>query len=215
MAPTKLSENRSNWNKPIIGLAGGIGSGKTAIARMLETLGGCVIDFDRLAHAELSEPDVLKTLLGWWGSSVVSPEGDVDRAAIADIVFNDPAQLQRLEDLLYPRLMQRSEVLLAAAEAEPIVKAMVLDAPKLFEAGLDRLCDSVIFVDTQMSDRLHHVEQNRGWSEQELIRRENRQTPLDQKRASADYVIVNHAGLDELREQVERVFSSVLNSFKK
>ena len=215
MAPTKLSENRSNWNKPIIGLAGGIGSGKTAIARMLETLGGRVIDFDRLAHAELSEPDVLKTLLDWWGTSIVSPGGDVDRGAIADIVFNDPAQLQRLEDLLYPRLMQRSEVLLAAAEAEPMVKAMVFDAPKLFEAGLDRLCDSVIFVDTLMSDRLHHVEKNRGWSERELIRRENQQTPLDQKRASADYVIVNHAGLDELREQVKRVFSSVLNSFKK
>jgi len=210
-----LSENRSNWNKPIIGLAGGIGSGKTAVARMLEPLGGRVIDFDRLAHAELSEPDVLETLLLWWGASVVSPGGDVDRGAIADIVFNDPAQLQRLEDLLYPRLMKRSEVLLADADAEPGVKAMVLDAPKLFEAGLDRLCDSVIFVDTLMSDRLRRVEQNRGWSELELIRRENRQTPLDQKRANADYVIVNHAGLDELREQVVRVFSSVLNSFKK
>ncbi len=210
-----MSENRSNWNKPIIGLAGGIGSGKTAVARMLEPLGGRVIDFDRLAHAELSEPDVLETLLLWWGASVVSPGGDVDRGAIADIVFNDPAQLQRLEDLLYPRLMKRSEVLLADADAEPGVKAMVLDAPKLFEAGLDRLCDSVIFVDTLMSDRLRRVEQNRGWSELELIRRENRQTPLDQKRANADYVIVNHAGLDELREQVVRVFSSVLNSFKK
>jgi dephospho-CoA kinase len=66
-----------------------------------------------------------------------------------------------------------------------------------------------------MRDRLHHVEQNRGWSERELIRRENRQKPLDQKRAFADYVIVNHAGLDELRGQVERVFSSVLDSFKK
>jgi dephospho-CoA kinase len=131
------------------------------------------------------------------------------------MVFGDPAQLQRLEDLLYPRLMKRSEVLIAAADAEPIVKAMVLDAPKLFEAGLDRLCDSVIFVDTLMSTRVRRVEQNRGWSERELIRRENRQTPLDQKRANADYVIVNHAGLDELREQVERVFSSVLNSFKR
>ena len=210
-----MSENRSNWNKPIIGLAGGIGSGKTTVARMLETLGGRVIDFDRLAHTELGKPDVLKTLLDWWGSSIVSPVGDVDRGAIAEIVFGDPAQLQRLEELLYPRLMQLSEVLLAAADAEPIVKAMVLDAPKLFEAGLDRLCDSVIFVDTLMRDRLHHVEQNRGWSERELIRRENRQTPLDQKRALADYVIVNHAGLDELRGQVERVFSSVLDSFKK
>ena len=182
---------------------------------MLESLGGRVIDFDRLAHAELSEPDILETLLGWWGSSVVSPDGEVDRGAIASIVFDDPTQLQRLEDLLYPRLMRRSEVLLAAADAEPIVKAIVLDAPKLFEAGLDKLCDSVIFVDALVSDRLRRVEQNRGWNEQELIRRENRQTPLDPKRANADYVIVNHAGLDELREQVERVFSSVLNSFKK
>jgi dephospho-CoA kinase len=214
-AATKLSENRSNRKKPIIGLTGGVGSGKSAIAQMLEGLGGRVIDFDRLAHVEICEPDILEKLLGWWGSSVVSPEGSVDRSVIANIVFHDPVQLQRLEDILYPRLMQRSAALLVAAEADLTVMAAVLDAPKLIEAGLDKLCDSVIFVDTPMVDRLSRVVVNRGWNEQELLRRENLQSPLDQKRANADYVIVNHAGLDELSKQVEQVFSSVLSSFKR
>lgn len=208
----RLSSIRDRMKHPIIGLAGGVGAGKTAVARILESLGARVLDFDRLAHEELCRADVITTLKRWWGSSIVSTDGTVDRQAIASIVFDKPAELQRLENLVYPRLGLRCEELLAAADSESNVKAVVLDAPKLFEAGLDRLCNTVIFVEASRTLRTRRVANARGWSEQELKRREIRQEPLDMKRANADHVVVNQAGLDELRSQVERVFSSVLDS---
>ena len=97
--------------------------------------------------------------------------------------------------------------------ADPKVRAIVLDAPKLFEVGLNQLCDTVVFVDAEWSVRVRRAAESRGWSEVELARRENLQSPLDGKKANADHIVINHSGIDELRSQVERVFASVLASF--
>lgn len=208
----KLSRIRAKRIKPIIGLVGGIGAGKSSVARVLESLGAAVIDSDRLAHEELADPEVLATLQGWWGDKVCRSEG-ADRKALASIVFNDPHELDRLEKLLYPRLHRRRERLVAGYNADPAVRAIVLDAPKLYEAGLGDYCDAVIFVEADWSDRVHRVAASRGWTEEELRRRENLQNTLDTKRANADHVVINHSSLDQLRIDVERIFSSVLAAF--
>ncbi len=199
--------------KLIIGLAGGIGAGKSSVARILETFGAAVIDADRLSHEVLSEPDVVATLRQWWGEHVCTSAGEVDHQAIAAIVFDDPAELTRLESLLYPRIARRHEKLLADHTADPNVTAIVLDAPKLFEAGLNQLCHTVVFVDADWSVRVRRVADSRGWNEAELVRREKLQNPLDIKKANADQVVINHSSIDELCSQVERVFSAVLASF--
>ena len=199
--------------KPIIGLAGGIGAGKSSVARILEALGAVVIDADRLAHEELSNPEVVAELRQWWGERVCTPAGEVDHQTIAAIVFDNPAELTRLENVLYPRIHHRHQELLAAHAADPNVAAIVLDAPKLFETGLNQLCHTVIFVDADWSVRVRRVADSRGWTEAELARRENLQNPLDSKRANADQVVVNHSSINELWSQVERVFSAVLASF--
>ena len=97
--------------------------------------------------------------------------------------------------------------------ADSAVLAIVLDAPKLFEAGLDADCDAIIFVEADRSTRVNRARDLRGWSEEELTRRENMQNALDSKRAIADHVVINHSSIDTLRSQVERVFSSLLASF--
>ncbi len=171
-----------------------------------------VIDSDRLAHEELADPEVMATLRSWWGEKVCRSDG-VDRKALASIVFNDPAELGRLESLLYPRLHRRRERLVSGYDADPAVRAVVLDAPKLYEAGLGDYCDAVIFVEADWSDRVRRVAASRGWTEDELRRRENLQNSLDTKRAKADHVLINHSSLDQLRIDVERVFSSVLDAF--
>lgn len=203
----------SETKKPIIGLAGGIGAGKSSVARIFELLGAAVIDFDQLCHELLGEPEVVATLRQWWGEFIFTPGGDVSREAIALIVFDDAAELTRLENLLYPRVRRRSDELMAAYAADPSVKAIVLDAPKLYEAGADELCDTVVFVDADWSVCMRRLAESRGWTGEELTRRRNMQNPLDMKKANADHVVVNNSGIDELRLQVERVFSSVLASF--
>lgn len=205
-----MSRRDLKRKKPVIGLAGGIGAGKSSVARVLESLGAMVIDSDRQCHAELDDPEVAAMLRRWWGDAVCGPGGEVDRQALAGIVFDKPAELARLEGLLYPRLARRREELLAAYEADPRVQAIVLDSPKLFEAGLNELCDAVIFVDASWSVRARRLAETRGWSEETLQKRENLLKPLDMKRALADHVVVNHSSVAALRSQVERVFSSML-----
>lgn len=170
-----------------------------------------MIDSDRLAHDELADPEVLATLRGWWGEKVCRADG-VDRKALASIVFNDPAELSRLESLLYPRIHRRREELVAEHNVDPKVRAIVLDAPKLYEAGLGDYCDAVIFVEADWSERVRRVAASRGWTEEELRRRENLQNSLDTKRANADHVVINHSSLDQLRIDVERIFSSILTA---
>lgn len=196
--------------KPIIGLVGGIGAGKSSVARILESLGAVVIDSDRLAHEELRQVEVVKTLRGWWGDKVCLSSGEIDRRAIAGIVFNDAAELDRLEKLLYPRLHRRREELVQEFDRNPAIRAVVLDAPKLYEAGLKDYCDAVIFVDADRAERVRRVHAKRGWNEEELERRERSQVSLEQKLANADYRVTNHSSLEDLQDQVERVFSQVL-----
>jgi dephospho-CoA kinase len=207
------NRGRTKRTKPVIGLAGGIGAGKSAVARLFESSGAAVIDSDRLAHNELKDPEVIATLRQWWGDSIVSPSGDIVREAVGKIVFANAAELARLEGLLYPRLERRRRELISVYEGDKRIVAIVIDAPKLYEAGVDRVCNVVVFVDSDRSTRLARVAESRGWSKEELARRENLQKPLDAKRASADYVITNNSSIEELRIQVDQVLSSVLASY--
>lgn len=208
-----MTDGRPRRSKPVIGLSGGIGAGKSVVARLCEEFGAAVIDSDKLAHDELRQPDVVGTLRQWWGNGICRTDGSVDHKRVAAIVFEDGSQLARLEGLLYPRLAARRDVMLDRLDADPAVRAVVIDAPKLYEAGVDRLCDVVVFVDAHRADRVRRVAQSRRWSEDELARREKVQIALDIKRKNADYVVTNHAGIEELRPQVERVFSKILASF--
>ncbi len=198
--------------KPIIGLAGGIGAGKSAVADVLQEFGAAVINFDRLSHELLADPDVIGELKTWWGGGICRPTGEPDRAAIARIVFADPDELARLEGVLYPRIARRRETLMTAHAQDPGAGAVVLDAPKLFETGLHELCDAVIFVDTGWPVRLQRVRESRGWTESVLRQRENLLNPLDSKRAMSDYVVVNHVSIEDLRVQLQRVYSQILAS---
>jgi dephospho-CoA kinase len=195
--------------KPIIGLAGGIGAGKSTVATLMGSLGAVVIESDRLSHEELSSPEVLDILRSWWGEAVVQG-GKVDRSAIARIVFSESEARARLEQLLYPRIEARRERLIAQANADVAVRAIVLDSPKLFETGLDERCDAVVYVEVDREARVERVIRTRGWSADELARREKLQNALDSKRTRADYVIANNSSLDALRIKVENVFSTVL-----
>lgn len=169
-----------------------------------------MIDADRLAHEELTNPDVISTLISWWGESIRSNDGQIDRRAVGEIVFNSPGELSRLEGLLYPRIHRRREILMEGYEADHAVCAVVLDTPKLFEAGLDKICDVVVFVDAQRSERLRRVIAQRGWTEEEFNKRENLQEPLDKKKASADHIVANHSGTSDICPQVQRILASVI-----
>lgn len=200
-----------NRERPVvIGLAGGIGAGKSEVARALEEFGCIVVDSDKAARRALDRADVRETLVGWWGRGVLGPDGRIDRKRVGEIVFADADQRRRLEELVHPIVRKgRMELLEMAREAGAV--GVVVDAPLLFEAGLDAECDRVIFVEAPLEIRQQRVRETRGWGAGELERREKVQIPLDAKRRRSDYEVVNNADSGQLRLRVRRLLDQILD----
>lgn len=198
---------------PVIGLVGGVGAGKSMVAAILADLGAEVVDADRLAHDALEESGVRSALLEWWGPAVLDSADRVDRRELARRVFSDATARRRLEGLIHPMVKARTRAVLADARRRGDVRALVVDAPLLIEAGMDaELCDAVIFVDAESSVRQVRTKERRGWSTEEHVRREQAQESLDLKRIRADYVVNNNSTPDALREEVARVFAKILST---
>ncbi len=204
----------ADWLNPeevspmVIGLVGGIGAGKSEVAKAFAAEGFLVIDSDRDARAALDQPEVREQLVRWWGGGVVGADGKVDRKKIAEIVFSKPEERARLEALVHPMVKKgRGELIArAAAEGRP---GVVIDAPLLIEAGSDKECDAVVFVDAPREVRLARVQQSRGWTEEELERREKAQLSLEDKRARADAVVINDGARGVLPERIRMVLQQI------
>lgn len=206
-------------HRPVIGLIGSIGAGKSLVAQML-TQSGCVVsDSDALARLAFDDSAVRDELIRWWGPSILDGQGRIDRRRIAAIVFpsldtNSATRItadrerMRLEGLVHPWIHTRRRELFAHAPAE--TKALVIDAPLLIESNMQGECDAIVLVDAPISTRLDRVMTNRGWSEAELTRRENSQIPLDLKRKFAHHIVINDGSTESLRAQVARILELIL-----
>lgn len=202
-------------NKPIIGLAGGIGAGKSFVAAIFAESGCLVLDADEAVWQAYREKPILDQIHAWWGEQAFEADGQINRRWISARVFADPSERQRLETLLHPRVQAMRSEKMSQFANDISVLAFVWDVPLLFETGLDRQCDFIVFVDSPYEMRQARVSANRGWLEADLIRRENLQMPLDKKRQISDYAIVNAADAAETRRQVRDVLSQILQSSPK
>lgn len=192
-----------------IGLAGAIGAGKTTVAKILSSLGCEISDSDADARAALDRKDVRQQLVEWWGEDILDDKNKIDRRKVAEIVFEQPEQRKRLEGFIHPKLHDiRAERRRDASRAA--APAFVIDAPLLFEAGVDEECDAVLFVDAPREVRLGRVKTDRGWSEAELDRREAAQMDIDEKKSRSTAVVVNDVTLTELRARVSKVLEKLV-----
>lgn len=176
----------------VIGVAGGVASGKSLVTDCFGHFGAAVIDADRAGHEVLLQAEVQAAIVDRWGAEMLR-DGTIDRSRLAQIVFADNPQaageLEHLEQLTHPAIGRRLEQQLADFRQQQR-PAVVLDAPVMFKAGWQRLCDQIVFVDAPRTLRLQRA-QERGWSADELDRREARQAPLELKRAQATACIDN------------------------
>jgi dephospho-CoA kinase len=197
-------------SKPVIGIAGGIGSGKSFVASLFGELGCLVFHADEQVRASYADPAVLKILAGWWGSSVFGLDGAIEKSAVAAKIFSDPVERRRLEALLHPWVVRDRDRRMTEAVGDPAIPAFIWDTPLLFETGADRDCDAVLFVDTPIEIRAARLKATRGWADEELARRENLQFPLDKKRDMSEYLLVNTAEAEVIRQQVRTILSRIL-----
>lgn len=194
----------------VIGLTGTIASGKSTAAGIFRDLGCLVIDSDAQTRAALDRPDVRDTLASWWGRGVLDREGRVDRKAVAGIVFNDPGQRQRLEKLVHPLIRASRADLIEKAHAAG-KRVVVVDAPLLLEAGVNRECDAVVMIDAPRDQRLRRVA-DRGWDDAELTRRESAQWPAGRKASAADSVVMNDGTIGALRAKLTDALDRIMSA---
>jgi dephospho-CoA kinase len=188
-----------------------VASGKSTVAGLFQECGATVLDADRLAHECLDDPTVRAEIATRFGGAVLSPDGSVDRAALAKIVFDDPASRQQLEALIHPRVAAALQTEIARIDALGRRQLVVLDVPLLLESGLDALCDHVVFVDAPDHLRQERAVKERGWAPGEVARREKNQESTKRKKARADSMIQNLGSIEPLRTQVRELQQKILN----
>jgi len=195
-----------------LGLVGGIASGKSVVANCFRDLGAVVLDADRAGHAVLREPDVIAALKARWGERILDPTGQVSRREVAKIVFarEDGSERKFLEQLTHPRIQMRlQQELLKVQAANPPPRVVVLDAALLFEAGWEKLCDKVLFVDAPRDVRLERAV-SRGWSAEQFAAREAAQMPVEEKRRRSDLLIRNVRTLEDIRNVVRLTWNDLV-----
>ncbi|MCZ2847687.1 dephospho-CoA kinase [Modestobacter sp. VKM Ac-2978] len=187
-----------------IGLTGGIGSGKSTVAALLAERGAVVVDADRLAR-EVVEPGTpgLTAIAEEFGPGVLTEDGALDRAALASVVFADPAARARLDAIVHPRVRTRAAELAAAAPPGSVV---VQDVPLLVETGQAGSFDLVLVVETEPETRVGRLV-DRGLSAADARARIASQATDEQRRAVADVVLRNDGPPEELAAQVQRFWS--------
>lgn len=192
-----------------VGLTGGIGSGKSAVSRLLAERGAVVIDADLVAR-EVVEPGTpaLAEIVEAFGPEVLRPDGMLDRPALGARVFADADDLARLNAIVHPRVGERTAVLLADAEARGTA-VVVHDVALLVENGLADRYDAVVVVATEPATQLDRLVRLRGMSAQEAQQRIAAQARLADKLAVAMYVVHNDGPLEELAPQVDRLWAQL------
>jgi len=196
----------------VIGLTGGIGTGKSAVSRLLRNKGVTVIDADEATRAvQASGSEGLRRLVGEFGPSILAPDGGLDRARLAAIAFADPEARQRLNAIVHP--MVREWMADRQIEAEARGEAyVVLDIPLLFESRGAAGLDDVILVYAPEELALRRLVEQRGMPEEQARARIAAQMPIEEKRRLARHVIENTGTLKELRARTDRVWAEVIGS---
>jgi len=198
--------------KPVIGIVGGIGAGKSTVAAELVRLGCPLVDGDAVGHALLAEEDVRSEVRERWGQGAFAPDGSVDREALARIVFSDAGELEALNRILHPRIRKRMQEQIARSRGDPSAPAVVVDAAVLFEAGWDDLCTHLVFVEAPGPARARRARQARGWEPAVWRSREKMQISLDKKAARCHHMVRNSSSVGRLREQVRGLFSQIVHA---
>ena len=196
----------------IIGILGGVASGKSLVAEQFRNLGAKVLDADQVGHEVLRESEVIQAARERWGDAVIAEDGHINRSKVAKIVFapppTGPEELAFLEQLTHPRIGSRLQREIARARQSRDVDVVILDAPVMLKADWDKFCDHIIFIEVPRNLRLERARE-RGWSDASFAARESAQESLETKRAAADQTIDNSGSIDSTRQQVESFWRSL------
>ncbi len=196
----------------VCGLCGGIGSGKSLVAGLMQQFGAVVFDADRAGHEVLQEEEVKQLLTSRWGERIFNSDHEIDRGVIAGMVFGDgeavSTELAFLQSVTHPRIKQKLQSFIGARERESATPMMVVDAALLFEADWSAYCTHVLFVDC--SEQIRHERcRARGWTDADIKYRATAQQDIESKRMRSDFVIDNSGSEQWTLEQLREIWTSL------
>ncbi|MEP3479395.1 MAG: dephospho-CoA kinase [Fuerstiella sp.] len=196
---------------PVIGILGGIGSGKSSVVREIQDLNLAIIDADVVGHEVLKSQDVIARLTKALGTGILK-NGAIDRRSLGEMVFGEnsgsQSNLQKLNAIVHPEIRKRLHKEIESAKNT--ADAVILDASLLLEGNWDQHCDHLIFVDTNAQIRQARVQENRGWDAEELPKREKTQVPIAVKRQRADFTVDNSGVLEQSSRQMRNILERIL-----
>ena len=196
----------------VIGLTGGIGTGKSTVSAYLSKQGIPIIDADKIAReiVAVGEP-ALREIAAAFGHGILNTDGSLNRKALSSIVFNQPKEMQKLESITRNRIITVIENRLEAMRDDENmadysdVQMAVIDAPLLFESGLNRLCDEVWVIDAEREVRIKRAIERDNSNREEIVARINSQIDADEALAKADRIINNSGTLAALYKQIDNI----------
>jgi dephospho-CoA kinase len=198
--------------KPIIGILGGICSGKSTVATEFAKFGCAVIDADKMAKELLEKSVIQSKIVRLFGKEILDSAGKISRRKLAKIVFSDPSQLSALTDIIHPPVLKKTNTFIKKYMMDATISAIVLDMPLLAEVGWEKHCDTLIFVVCDPKIRLKRAKTRGMKDENELKVRENFQISLDKKQQMSDYSIYNNSDLSELAQQIGSIFKCIMKN---
>ena len=201
---------------PVIGLTGGIATGKSTVGELLRKRGATLFSADEVAREITSAGSpVLDEIAGAFGAQYLQSDGELDRKRLGALVFSDPDARLKLEAITHPRILAELRRRIAKSEAIDPGNLVVVEAPLLFEAGMEPWFDAVLTVVAGHETQVKRLRNSRGLSETEAASRIASQMSLDEKAERSDFVIRNEGSLDELAASVDELLQGLLSVKKR
>ncbi|MBU4349410.1 dephospho-CoA kinase [bacterium] len=198
----------------IVGLTGGIVGGKSTVASMFKDLGTKIVDADKLGHSViLPHRPAWEKITRLFGKGILQNDLTIDREKLGKIVFANQARLKKLNEITHPEIIKliKKEISLAKHRTHSQEKILIVDAALIYEAKIDRLMDKIIVVYINEDEQVKRLAKRNNLSKDEALQRIKSQMPMKEKVKMADYVIDNSSSLDTTREQVEKIWRSLVS----
>lgn len=190
----------------IIGLTGGIASGKSTVSKILKELGAKIVDADVKAKEVFQRDDVTSKIKNIFGNGVIGKNGELDRAKIKEIVFSNKEKLEKLNQLIHPKVEEELKKIKENANKNDII---IFDIPLLFETGMNKYCDKIMLVFVKRETQIKRMIERDNISEELAIKIINSQMSLEEKLKKSEIHIENNGTMENLREKIENIYKNL------
>lgn len=190
----------------IIGLTGGIASGKSTVSKILKELGAKIVDADVKAKEVFQREDVTEEIKNIFGNGVIGKNGELDRGKIKEIVFSNKEKLKKLNQLIHPKVEEELKKIKENANKNDII---IFDIPLLFETGMNKYCDKIMLVFVNRETQIKRMIERDNISEELAIKIINSQMSLEEKLKKSEIHIENNGTMENLREKIEKIYKNL------